>query len=100
MLKKSLCRISYLVYRGFYSFTAIVLLLTSFVLIGPDTAHAYIDPGAGSALVALIAAGFTGLIVSFRLWRAKLRAYLTKNSSDEQEESDPTKSSSPSDNDS
>ena len=32
---------------------------------------AYIDPGAGSALIALIAGGLTGLAVLARTWRAR-----------------------------
>lgn len=41
----------------------------------PSTAFAYLDPAAGSSLIAIIAGGFTGLIVVFKLWKAKLRIW-------------------------
>ena len=45
----------------------IVLIL---LLFGPGTAHAYIDPSAGSLLLQLILGGLAGVLVALRLsWR-------------------------------
>lgn len=49
-------------------------LLLAFVaaLAAPLTAHAYVDPGAGSMLLQLLLGGVAGLFVFFRLFRQKI----------------------------
>lgn len=44
------------------------------ILILPSTAHAYLDPGGGSMLAQLAAAGFAGIAVLVRMYWARIVA--------------------------
>ncbi|TBR16988.1 hypothetical protein EPO15_17925 [bacterium] len=49
-------------------------LALALVLAFPGTAHAYLDPGGGSMLAQLAAAGFAGLVVLVRMYWARIVA--------------------------
>lgn len=69
-----------------------------FPLLFPSAAYAYLDPAAGSSLIAIIAGGFTGLIVVFKFWKARLRAWFIqrrKANDLESEEAEPSDKDSP-----
>ena len=46
------------------------------LLVFPSTAHAYLDPGSGSMLAQLAAAGFAGVAVLVRMYWARIVARL------------------------
>lgn len=50
--------------------TAALVLLAAL----PSTAHAYLDPGSGSMLAQLAAAGFAGVAVLVRMYWARIVA--------------------------
>ena len=66
----------------------------SLALFIPNTALAYIDPGAGSALLALIAGGVSGLLIILKAWRDKIlrrgESETDRDSADASEDSDPS----------
>ena len=82
MMKKNSPPIYHRIYRRNPGLLYVLLLIISFNLATPSTAQAYIDPGAGSALVALLAAGLTGAAVTLRIWKAKVKDFLRRDSSD------------------
>ena len=52
------------------------LLYIYFLLTVP--AHAYLDPGMGSIIVAAIAASFAAVATTFKFWWHKLKAFINK----------------------
>lgn len=48
-------------------FSAIILSIST-----PDIAFAYIDPGAGSALIQIVFAGFFAALFTFKIWWGRL----------------------------
>ena len=54
----------------------IILLYIYFSLIVP--AHAYLDPGMGSIILAAIAASFAAVATTFKFWWHKLKAFINK----------------------
>lgn len=51
------------------------LLLLAFVAVSP--AHAYMDPGSGSMLVQLAAAGTAGIAVLIKLYWARIKTWVS-----------------------
>lgn len=52
------------------------LTLAAVLLLAARPAHAYLDPGAGSMLAQLAAAGFAGVAVLLRLYWGRIKARL------------------------
>lgn len=50
--------------------------LAAVLLLAAAPAHAYLDPGAGSMLAQLAAAGFAGVVVLVRLYWGRLKERL------------------------
>jgi hypothetical protein len=50
--------------------------LTFFI---PAPAYAYLDPGAGASIIALLAGGFTGILVLFQMFRNKIGSFFKKD---------------------
>jgi hypothetical protein len=48
------------------------LLMTLFLQLFPDNAHAYIDPGTGSIVIQVLIAGFLGAVFILRTFWSKI----------------------------
>ncbi len=60
------------------------ILCILFLATYPDSAYAYVDPGAGNTILALIMGGLSGLVVVYHLIGARIRRFLAgKRKSDD-----------------
>lgn len=49
------------------------VILAMVLLSGPDSAHAYIDPGSGSIIIQAIVAAVVGMAVTLKLFWQKIK---------------------------
>lgn len=69
----------------FSSLVSAALFSAAANLIAPLDARAYLDPGAGSALIAILVGGFSGLLFLLQTWRNKVRERFGRNDREEEE---------------
>ena len=69
-------------------FKAAMALWTCLILMTPQTASAYIDPGAGSFMVQAMLAMLAGIVVTGRLYWAKIKSMLGLGSSSSDDDDD------------
>lgn len=65
--------------RNYRPLIATLILLLAF----PEPAAAYIDPGAGANILAILASGFTGIVVVLKLFGARLSGIFRRRGCEE-----------------
>lgn len=63
----------------------ILLLAAMALLMGPGTAHAYLDPASGSMILQAVIGGVAAAAVAFRVYWGRIAAFLGIGRTDESE---------------
>lgn len=69
--------------------TTLLLLAALAVILAPEAAHAYIDPGTGSMLLQLLIAGLLGSLYGLKMYWRRLVLYFRPPATDKQEKDAP-----------
>ena len=63
----------------------ILLFAAMVLLLGPGTAHAYLDPASGSMILQAVIGGVAAAAVAFRVYWGRIAAFLGIGRTDESE---------------
>lgn len=64
-------------HRGKREGAHILALVITMTILSPRTSHAYLDPGTGSLILQVLAGAFFAGAMTFRLWWAKLKGFVS-----------------------